>query len=409
MKNSRMLRAFCGLAILSLPAMAQQLTLLGDTYVDSTAVAHGTATSLTIGGPRAAQALLQFDTSTLPAGTTAAQVNKAVLFVYVDSVGGTGNITVNEATSPWNEVTTTTAPGVGSPVNSGGGIELIAGGLYPGFLAIDVTQAVKDWLNGTNNYGLIITTGPTPNASIILDSKEATATSHAAALMVSLQNQGAAGATGPTGPTGAPSTVPGPTGPTGAASTVPGPTGATGAASTVPGPTGAAGVPGTPGNPGPAGATGAPGSPGLNGATGPTGPAGPATIFTASIVNPQTPDAVTPFYFSPTASGDPTYGGDWTTFAQVAVPMPMACTFDTLYVNPTAVPAGMGGGGSITVTLVTNGTPTALSVAGTTLTPALVSATGSVSVVAGDLVALQGTGVGFQFGVSTIGTSLHCK
>jgi len=286
----------CSAVLFAVPAMAQQLTLLGDTYVDSTAVAHGTATSLTVGGPRGAQALLQFDTSTLPSGTTATQVGKAVLFVYVDSVGGTGNITVNEATSPWNEVTTTTAPGVGSPVNAGGGIELIAGGLYPGFLAIDVTQAVKDWLNGTPNNGLIIGTGPSPNASVILDSKEATATSHPAALMVSLQNQGATGATGPTGPTGitgAPSTVPGPTGavgstgpsgPTGIGATGPtgavgstgpsGPTGAvgaTGAASSVPGPTGAVGATGAASSvPGPAGATGA------AGATGPSGPSGPA-------------------------------------------------------------------------------------------------------------------------------------
>jgi hypothetical protein len=63
---------------------------------------------------------------------------------------------------------------------------------------------------------------------------------------------GATGATGPAGATGAASTVPGPTGPAGGA----GPQGATGAASTVPGPTG------------PQGATGAAGSAGATGATG---------------------------------------------------------------------------------------------------------------------------------------------
>ena len=45
----------CSAVLFAVPAMAQQLTLLGDTYVDSTAVAHGTAPSLTVGGPRGAR------------------------------------------------------------------------------------------------------------------------------------------------------------------------------------------------------------------------------------------------------------------------------------------------------------------------------------------------------------------
>jgi hypothetical protein len=248
------------------PAMAQQLTLLGDSYTDSTAATHGTLGTIIIGGVHGAQGLLQFDTSTLPTGTTAAQVNRAILFLYIDTVGAVGNITVNEATTPWSEATVTAAPGVGSPVNGGGGIAAVANGVYPGFLAIDVTQAVHDWLNGINNYGLIITSGPTSNASIILDSKESTTTSHSASLMVSLQTQGATGATGATGPVGA-------VGATGATGSIgvqgpAGPTGATGAL-------GPKGDTGATGPAGPAGATGATGV-GLTGATGPAGPSGPA-------------------------------------------------------------------------------------------------------------------------------------
>lgn len=240
--------------------MAQQLTLVGDSYVDSNGAAHGTLGSITIGGANHAQGLLQFDTSTLPAGTTSALISKAVLFLYIDTVGAIGNITVNEATTPWIESTVTVAPGVGAPANISGGIANVATGTYPGFLAIDVTQAVQNWLSGTNNYGLIISSGPSPNSIILIDSKESTTTSHAASLMVSFQAQGPAGATGATGPTGV-------NGPSGAV-------GATGAA----GPTGSAGPTGAVGGAGPTGPAGGVGPTGAAGATGANGPTGAASM-----------------------------------------------------------------------------------------------------------------------------------
>jgi hypothetical protein len=197
-------RLSLAVALLSMPAMAQQLTLVGDTYVDSSGAAHGTLPSVTVGGAKGAQGLLQFDATTLPTGTTAAQIDKAILIVYVNTLGAAGNITVNEATSPWSESTVTAAPSIGSPANNSGGIVTIGASGYPGFLSIDVTQAVKDWVSGTiTNNGLIMSTGPTTDALINLDSKESTTTSHSAVLLVTLMNQGAAGPTGPAGPTGA--------------------------------------------------------------------------------------------------------------------------------------------------------------------------------------------------------------
>jgi hypothetical protein len=136
----------------------------------------------------------------------------------------------------------------------------VANGVYPGFLAIDVTPAVQNWLNGTPNDGLIITSN---GASIIMDSKESTTTSHSATLMVSLQTQGATGltgATGPVGPSGAAGAV-GATGPSGAIGAI----GATGA-------TGAAGPKGDTGAVGPSGPAGV----GVTGPSGPSGPAGPS-------------------------------------------------------------------------------------------------------------------------------------
>jgi len=194
-------------------SQAQQLTLLGDTYTDSSAAAHGSSATISIGGSLGAEGLLQFDITTLPAGTKAANVAKAVLFIYADTVSAVGNITVNEALAPWAEASATVPPAKGA---AAGAADIASAG----FVAIDVTKAVEDWLNGTLNYGLILSSGPSPNAQIVIDTRESTTTSHAAVLMVSLQ--GPAGIPGETGPQGlqGPAGPIGPQGPQGSAGVV---------------------------------------------------------------------------------------------------------------------------------------------------------------------------------------------
>jgi hypothetical protein len=129
-------------------------------------------------------------------------------------------------------------------------------------------------------------------------------------------------------------------------------------------------------------------------------------VFAANIVNDNLP---TFLFFPPNGSGDPSVGGTWTTFSQMSIPMPVACTFDTLYVSFSTVPQGMGGGSAITVTLFKNGAPTPLAASGDSLVPTPGHITGgSVSVVPGDLIALEATGVGVSSGASTISASLHC-
>jgi hypothetical protein len=91
--------------------------------------------------------------------------------------------------------------------------------------------------------------------------------------------------------------------------------------------------------------------------------------------------------------------------------MPVACTFDSLYVNAGAVPSGLGGGGPITITLWVNNTATALAVSvDNTSGAAAGNKTGaSVSVNAGDTIALDATGDGVSAGSGFIATSLHCQ
>jgi hypothetical protein len=283
--NSRW--AAAGLALL-LPVLAWADTarLAGDAYVNpGDPLNYGGAPGINVGGAAAAKGLVQFDLTSLPAGT----VSWARLVVYVDTVNTPGTVDLGAASASWAESTVngTGGPGVGTPI----GTAAISG---TGYVTFDVTSQVASWLTSGGNFGFILTPDSgTPGVAVTLDSKESGGTSHPAVLQVVFRGpvgpsgpqgaQGAAGAAGPTGlpggtgPTGVtgPQGIAGPTGPIGST----GPTGAVGATGPVgaagaAGPTGATGATGTTGPVGPTGLTGATGAAGATGATGATGAAG---------------------------------------------------------------------------------------------------------------------------------------
>ena len=274
MKNP--IRQFlCGLALLPVAGFAQTVPLTQDSYVVTlptpTTNNYGTAATINVGGPTGAQALVQYDLTTLPAGTASGNIATATLALFVNKLGAAGTVNISVANGTWTElgVNGTNAPVPAAAVASG--VSVSANSQY---VYVDATAAVKGWLSGTTNSGFIVT----PNDGSVLvafDSKESTTTSHPATLTITLASSGATGATGATGPTGAT----GATGVTGAgtsgATGVTGATGATGATGTN-GTAGATGTNGTAGATGATGATGAAGAAGTTGATGPTGAAGTA-------------------------------------------------------------------------------------------------------------------------------------
>jgi hypothetical protein len=202
-------------------------------------------------------------------------------------------------------------------------------------------------------------TGPTGAASLIAGP---TGPAGAAATGAT----GAAGATGPTGNTGAASTVTGPTGSTGAASLIAGPTGAQGASVT--GATGAAGPTGATGNTGPTGYSG------VDGATGPTGHTG----VSSQILSSGSILGVT----GASRYGMNTQGGLGQVSVLDALVMVAAGTLDSISVR--AYPT-MNTGASVTVTVLQNGSPTALAVTLTSVEGTTVQTqSGTVAVAAHD-------------------------
>ena len=258
------LAAFLGIAAEE-RALAVEATLVADTHVNSArATANsGAISNLNAGGGYTA--LLQFDLGTVPAGTTASQVSRALLRLYCNRADTAGLVSVQPVTSGWGEysVTYSSLPQLAATT------QVVSVAQERAYVWVDVTTLVQGWITtpSTNN-GLALTAG---SAAVQFDSKENDLTGHAPLLDIVLASQGPAGPKGDMGAVGAtgPAGTVGPAGPTGPQG-LPGAKGDTGAQ----GPTGATGPVGLPG------ATGLQGPSGTQGATGPAG--SPGLIYQGS-------------------------------------------------------------------------------------------------------------------------------
>lgn len=273
-RNSLLWLGLAAWLFAALPAWAVEATLVADAHVNSAlpAVNSGAISNLNVGAGYTA--LLQFDLSMLPAGTTAAQVSRAVLRLYCNRVDAAGPVSVRPVDGAWGEysVTYATLPSLGS-VTQVLQVDAAAGA----YLTVDVTALVQGWITApATNDGLALSSDL---AGVQFDSKENDLTGHAAMLEVTLATTGAVGPAGPVGAVGAagamgPMGLTGPPGAVGAVG-VAGPPGVTGAAGPK-GDTGAMGLTGPRGIAGAQGLQGIQGQQGVAGPTGPTGPTGPA-------------------------------------------------------------------------------------------------------------------------------------
>ncbi len=187
---------------------AQTVLLTGDTQISTTATTtnYGTAAALTVSPT--SSVLLSFDIADiLPTGTTAAQVSRARLILYPDAVTKAGPVNVYQLSSTWAESTVTYATKP-TYINYAFPGAVVKAGVP---IAIPVTGVVQNWLASPSiNFGMEVASSGT--TAFAIDSKENTATSHQAQLVIDLTGpvgpagpagpKGATGATGPQGPAG---------------------------------------------------------------------------------------------------------------------------------------------------------------------------------------------------------------
>ncbi len=187
---------FAGLVGAAQPAVAVEATLVADAHVNSAlpAVNSGAISNLNVGGGYTA--LLQFDLSTLPAGTTAAQVTRATLRLYCNRMDTAGLVSLQPVSGAWGEysVTYATLPSLGAAA------QVVQVGQAGAYVAVDVTALVQGWLTApATNHGVALTAG---TAVVQFDSKENDLTGHAPVLDVALASVGPAGPAGAVGPQG---------------------------------------------------------------------------------------------------------------------------------------------------------------------------------------------------------------
>lgn len=160
-------------------AQALSLPVIADTSAPAASPA-GNLVTVTVSPT--VKGLLKFDLSALPTGVQSTDIAKATLVVFVKGVTTGGKLQASTAGSAWAE-TATTAPTINSPAAGSSASTISQINTYT---TLDVTTAVQDWISGTNN-GLVIEPDlSTPTASLTFDSKEATSTSHAAYIEVTL-------------------------------------------------------------------------------------------------------------------------------------------------------------------------------------------------------------------------------
>ncbi|MBL8178465.1 MAG: DNRLRE domain-containing protein [Bryobacterales bacterium] len=181
---------------------AADLPVIADVHVGATTPQAGVLPNLAVGAGN--RALLRFDLSPLPPTLSPTQVVKATLVFHVNRIATAGPIRLSTLSGPFQELTATqaTAPPAAVPF-----IQLNP---VQGLNLFDVTALVQQWITSpASAFGIDIASDPSGGASLLIDSRENTATSFPAEIRVVLS--GPAGPQGPAGPTG-PQGIQGPAG-----------------------------------------------------------------------------------------------------------------------------------------------------------------------------------------------------
>ena len=150
---ARMAAMVLAAALLPTPNRATDIPLVGDAHVipDFPTINFGSISNLYVGN--GSWALVQFDLTALPTGTTASQVARANLRLYVNRVNTPGAMDLHAIQAAWNESTVTysNAPAIGATLAT---VPITTANT---FIDIDVTQVVQGWITTpSSNFGFAI-------------------------------------------------------------------------------------------------------------------------------------------------------------------------------------------------------------------------------------------------------------
>src|SRR5579864_201207 len=167
-----------------------QITPSQDAYINTATAATNYGTAATLGIVSSASSIqttyVKFDLSSVPSGYTSANVAKATLKLYVNSVTTAGSFNVDVVNGTWSEKTITAdlLPALGTTVK--GSVPLTTANANT-YLMIDLTATVGQWLSGSlANDGIALV--PNSPLSATFQSKENTSQSHPAELDVVFTN-----------------------------------------------------------------------------------------------------------------------------------------------------------------------------------------------------------------------------
>jgi hypothetical protein len=394
-------------------AHATEGVVVSDAYVNSAHPSsnYGSLSNLYVNGT--GTTLIQFDLSSLPAGTTASQIGAAYLKLYVNRINTSGLVNIQPVTSSWSEsaVTYSSIPTLGTTVAS------FTPATAQHFIVVDITSLVQGWVTTpSSNNGIALTTA---SGDVVFDSKENDETGRPARLDITVVSQG------PTGP--------------------PGPQGATGSQ----GPQGATGSQGPQGDPGTTGPQGEPGPPGPAGPTvggnysgSVTYPAGSVVVYNGSTyvaiasTSGNAPTDTT--YWTPTISGftwtssgantgdnGPDYYSPTNLSNQSSLSsglsqqagyafVPTACTVSSFFLAGTFVTdSSFTGDDTVSMTVMHNGSNSGMSCSisitnGQTTVSTCSTTSGSFSVSAGDSLSYYSTQSNGTGPYVQLGTTLVC-
>lgn len=159
--------------------MYGQLTPSQDSYTNAAdpTTNYGAKTLLDVESSQTTY--IQFNLSSIPATYSSADITKATLKLYVNTVTTAGSFNVDYVNGTWAESTidASNAPAIGTTIAAS--VPLVTADKNQ-FILVDVTAAVQAWLSGTANDGVALVGNSPVNATF--DSKESTTTSHAAEL-----------------------------------------------------------------------------------------------------------------------------------------------------------------------------------------------------------------------------------